>query len=235
MTPLLYMSADAPVFAAARLLQDKVPRAVLEEAEVSGTVDYKDLSKLPLRVLFFGLVLEFEDLANRVVMNEPVESWYALREDYRVQAIGRYMAEEGQSLKPAQIREKYALYLGTRPAKLGAVTPAFRRDAASGRKIRIWGLGTALEIMMHLYLQYVSLSARISLILRRNLLSEIPRQEVKRVLNLVKKLRNACVHPRHCDWDTFEPVEKRDCWQDIQDIHRMMAAMVRAYDLDDET
>ena len=220
MSPLQYMSADTPLFETARILGDKVPRAILEGTEVTGTVDYLDLCKAPFRVLLFALVMEVEQLALRLIMKDALCNWNVLNEKSKEQAIYRSCLQEGERLLPEQIRAKYAFAFDPRVAK---------REGGTGQK----GL-TANQIMIHFYMQHIAFGDKLHVIARRRLIRDLPTDELKRLLSQAKQLRIACAHPQEMPWGTFEPVMKGDWWDVVTDMHRLMASIVKAGNPDDE-
>jgi hypothetical protein len=72
---------------------------VLDNNQITGTLHYNDLFKLPFRLCLFALTLELEQVALELALLAPRESWEVLSEPRRKKAIEVYQKRRG---KPPQ-------------------------------------------------------------------------------------------------------------------------------------
>jgi hypothetical protein len=86
------VSGDTPVLEVVKLFSnDSSPfYFVLQESQITGTIDYEDLFGSPFKLCLFALTLELETAALDLALQTPAASWSALSEGRHKEALRVY-------------------------------------------------------------------------------------------------------------------------------------------------
>ena len=103
-TPDMLVTADASLLDAIDLFasRERYYFLVLKNSEITGTLFFADLFKLPFRLCLFSLTLELEEAALRLALMHPKKGWNSLPDRRKRKALDIYEIrnkEKGQAVK----------------------------------------------------------------------------------------------------------------------------------------
>jgi hypothetical protein len=165
MKSIQHVSAETCVFDAAGFLRDRNHWAVLDKTDVTGTVCFRDLGKMPFRVILFALVLEVEEMAHELIRQSPFESWAVLSRRQKIRAIQEYSRNEtGKEMSEEAVLKEFSEEMArTKEANCDVL---LYPDPRGERKVRVVKPKTLSDLPVRLLdiLSYLSLTSRLHVI-----------------------------------------------------------------------